>query len=79
MLELLRRGDAIRRRERFALLLEAARLAQPELDLRRAEKALAAAAAVDAGAIAKQSPQDIPARLEAARRAAIAAALGGEV
>ena len=79
LLALFKRGDAFRRRERFGLLLQAARLAQPDLDLRRAEKALEAAAAVDAGAVAQQSPQDIPARLHAARRAAIAAALGGEV
>jgi tRNA nucleotidyltransferase (CCA-adding enzyme) len=76
LLELFKRGDALRRRERFAQLLQAARLAQPGLDLARAEKALAAAAAVDAGAIARQFPQEIPVRLEAARRAAIGAALG---
>jgi len=75
LLQLLKRGDAIRRRERFGLLLQAARLAQPGLDLARVEKALEAAAAVDAGAIAKQFPQDIAARLDEARRRAIAKAL----
>jgi tRNA nucleotidyltransferase (CCA-adding enzyme) len=75
LLELLKRGDAIRRRERFAQLLEAARLAQPDLDLSRVQKALDAAAQVDAGAIAQQFPQDIAARVDAARLAAIAKAV----
>ena len=75
LLELLKRGDAIRRRERFEQLLQAARLAQPDLKLDLARKALDAAASVDAGAIAKQFPQDIAARLDAARRQAIAKAL----
>ena len=48
------------------------RLAQPGLDLTRVEKALAAAASVDAGAIAQQFPQDIATRLDEARRQAIA-------
>jgi tRNA nucleotidyltransferase (CCA-adding enzyme) len=76
LLELLKRGDAIRRRERFAQLLEAARLAQPALELSRVERALEAAAAVDAGAIAQQFPQDIAARVDAARLAAIARSAG---
>jgi len=75
LLELLKRGDAIRRRERFGLLLQAARLAQPGLDLSKVEKALEAAAQVDAGAIARQFPQDIAARLDEARRQAIARVL----
>ena len=75
LLELLKRGDAIRRRERFGLLLQAARLAQPGLDLSKVVKALEAAAQVDAGAIAKQFPQDIAARLDEARRQAIARVL----
>ena len=75
LLELLKRGDAIRRRERFAQLLEAVRLAQPDLDLSRVKKALDAAAQVDAGAIAQQFPQDIAARVDAARLAAIAKAV----
>jgi hypothetical protein len=53
-------------------LLQAARLAQPALQLARVEKALEAAASVDAGAIAKQFPQDIAVRLDEARRQAIA-------
>jgi tRNA nucleotidyltransferase (CCA-adding enzyme) len=75
LLELLKRGDAIRRRERFEQLLQAARLAQPDLELDRVRKALDAAASVDAGAIAQHSPQDIAARLDDARRQAIAKAL----
>jgi tRNA nucleotidyltransferase (CCA-adding enzyme) len=75
LLELFKRGDAFRRRERFGLLLQAAKLAQPELELQRVEKALQAAAAVDAGAIARAAPTDIPARLDEARRQAIAKAL----
>jgi tRNA nucleotidyltransferase (CCA-adding enzyme) len=75
LLELLKRGDAIRRRDRFEQLLQAARLAQPDLKLDLVRKALGAAASVDAGAIAQQSPQDIAARLDAARRQAIASVL----
>jgi hypothetical protein len=71
MLELLKRADAIRRRDRFEQLLQAARLAQPELKLELVRNALDAATSVDAGAIAKQFPQDIAARLDAARRQAI--------
>ena len=72
LLELIKRGDAIRRRERFEQLLQAARLAQPDLKLEPVRQALAAAASVDAGAIAQQSPQDIAARLDEARLRAIA-------
>jgi tRNA nucleotidyltransferase (CCA-adding enzyme) len=75
LFELLKRADAIRRPERFAQLLDAARLADPALELSRVEKALAAAAAVDAGAIARQYPESIAARLEEARRQAIAKTL----
>lgn len=74
-LELLKRGDAIRRRERFAQLLDAARLARPDLDLSRIGKALEAAAQVDAGAVAQRYPDDIAARVDEARLQAIAAAL----
>jgi tRNA nucleotidyltransferase (CCA-adding enzyme) len=72
LLEALKRADAVRRPERFGQLLEAARLADPGLDLSRIESAHAAAMAVDAGAIARQSPQDIGARVEKARLEAIA-------
>ena len=72
LLELFKRGDAFRRRERFGQLLQAAHLAQPALDLQRVEKALEAACAVDGGAIARESPANIPARLDEARRQAIA-------
>jgi tRNA nucleotidyltransferase (CCA-adding enzyme) len=75
LLELFKRGDSLRRRDRFGQLLRAARLAQPDLDLRRVERALDAAAAVDAGAIARAAPADIPARLDEARRQAIAKVL----
>ncbi|MDH3318553.1 MAG: CCA tRNA nucleotidyltransferase [Betaproteobacteria bacterium] len=75
LLELLKRTDAIRRPERFAQLLAAARLAAPEADLSRVEKAFAAAAAVDAGAIAHESAADIGARVEQAREKAITQAL----
>ena len=71
LLALFKRGDAFRRRERFGQLLQAARLAQPGLDLQLAEKALEAAAGVDAGAIARADPANIPARLDEARRQAI--------
>ncbi|MEX2198770.1 MAG: hypothetical protein WD886_08150 [Burkholderiales bacterium] len=75
LLELLKRADALRRPERYAELLEAARLAEPALDLGRARLALEAAAGVDAGALARQFPQEIPARVAAARKAAIEKAL----
>ena len=52
LLELLKRTDALRRPERFAELLEAARLAAPGLDIARLQRALRGRAAVDAGAIA---------------------------
>jgi tRNA nucleotidyltransferase (CCA-adding enzyme) len=77
LLELLKRADAFRRPERFAGLLETARLAAPGLDLARVERALAAAAAVDAGAIAASAPSDkaIPELIDQARSRAIAGAL----
>jgi tRNA nucleotidyltransferase (CCA-adding enzyme) len=52
LLGVLKGADALRRPERFAELLEAARLAEPGIDTARIERERAAAAAVDAGAIA---------------------------
>jgi tRNA nucleotidyltransferase (CCA-adding enzyme) len=78
LLELLKRADAIRRPERFALLLQAVRLANPAADLTRVEQAFAAAAAVDAGAIARASSADIGARVEKAREEAIGKALASK-
>jgi tRNA nucleotidyltransferase (CCA-adding enzyme) len=81
LLGTLKRTDAFRRPERFAQLLRAARFAEPSAAIDagagRLERALAAAAAVDAAAIAKAaaSPGEIPARLDAAREEAIARAL----
>ena len=76
LLELLKRTDALRRPERFAELLQAARLAAPGLDTARLERAAGAAAAVDAGAIAAgaPSPADIPRLIDEARERAIAQA-----
>jgi tRNA nucleotidyltransferase (CCA-adding enzyme) len=72
LLDLLKRTDAFRRPERFALLLEAARVASPKIDFTCLEKARAAAAAVDAGAIAAQgSGKDVGRRVDAARLQAI--------
>ena len=74
LLQLLKGADAFRRPERFAELLEAARLADPKLDTARAEKAYAAAAAVDAGAIARDaSGRDIGRKVDEARLNAIRA------
>ena len=74
LLELLKRADALRRPERFAELLQAALLADPAVDAARLERALAAAAAVDAGAIAASAQGDeIAKRIDEARRRAIAA------
>ncbi len=78
LLEALKRADAVRRPERFAQLLDAARLADPDLDLRAIERAFVAATAVDAGAIARQSAADIGPRVEKARLAAIQKALAEE-
>ena len=77
ILELLKRADAIRRPERFAQLLQAARVASPGCDSGRLETALAAAAAVDAGEIARKAsaPAAISALLDQAREQAIAAVL----
>jgi tRNA nucleotidyltransferase (CCA-adding enzyme) len=77
LLNLLKRADAFRRPERFAQLLQAAALAQPEFDPQRLRKALAAAEAVDAGAIAAKAsaPAAISALLDQAREDAIAGAL----
>jgi tRNA nucleotidyltransferase (CCA-adding enzyme) len=73
LLELLKRADAFRRPERFAELLEAARLAEPGIDTARIERALKAAAAVDAGAVAAKasSPAQIPQLIDEARLKAI--------
>jgi tRNA nucleotidyltransferase (CCA-adding enzyme) len=73
LLNLLKRADAFRRPERFALLLQAAKAAQPGLDTGRIEKAFAAADAVDAGEIAKRAsaPAAISALLDQAREQAI--------
>jgi tRNA nucleotidyltransferase (CCA-adding enzyme) len=77
LLGLLKGTDAFRRPERFAEVLEVAGLAAPGIDLERARRALAAAAAVDAGAIARRAAdaRSIPALLDAERTRAIAGAL----
>jgi tRNA nucleotidyltransferase (CCA-adding enzyme) len=73
LLGLLKGADAFRRPERFAELLEAARLAEPGIDTARIERALRAAAAVDAGAIAAKatSPSQIAKLVDEARLKAI--------
>jgi tRNA nucleotidyltransferase (CCA-adding enzyme) len=77
LLALFKRADAFRRPGRFAQFLEAARQRQPGLQTTHVEKALAAAAAVDAGAIAAGAvaPAAIPAAIDKAREQAIAASL----
>jgi tRNA nucleotidyltransferase (CCA-adding enzyme) len=73
LLGVLKGADAFRRPERFAELLEAARLAEPGLDTARLRRALQAAGAVDAGAIAAQaaSPSEIGKLVDEARLRAI--------
>jgi tRNA nucleotidyltransferase (CCA-adding enzyme) len=72
LLALLKSADAFRRPERFAELLEAARLAEPRVDTARIERARAAAAAVDAGRIARSAQgRDIARRVDQARLEAI--------
>jgi tRNA nucleotidyltransferase (CCA-adding enzyme) len=77
LLNVLKRADAFRRPERFAQLLEAASLAAPGFDKTRLERALQAAAGVDAGALAQRAstPAAIAALLDQAREQAIAEAL----
>jgi tRNA nucleotidyltransferase (CCA-adding enzyme) len=79
LLELLKRTDAFRRPERFAELLQVARLAALDVDTRRLERALAAAAVVDGGAIAAKaaSPSEIARLIDEARERAIAQAASG--
>ena len=74
LLGVLKGADAFRRPERFAQLLEAARLAEPGVDTERVERARVAAAAVDAGAIAGSAKgADISRRVDEARLEAIRA------
>jgi tRNA nucleotidyltransferase (CCA-adding enzyme) len=77
LLTLLKRGDAIRRPDRFRAMLEAARIERPGFDAALIESALAAAAAVDAGAVARGAPTParIPMLIDEARERAIAASL----
>ena len=75
---LIERADALRRPQRFAQLLSAAAILDG-VPTERLHRAAAAAAALDAGAIAARAgpkPTDIAQAIAAARRAAIAAALG---
>jgi tRNA nucleotidyltransferase (CCA-adding enzyme) len=76
LLELLKRTDAFRRPDRFEELLEVARLASLDVDTGRVRRALAAATAVDAGAIAAKanSPAEIARLIDEARERAIAQA-----
>jgi tRNA nucleotidyltransferase (CCA-adding enzyme) len=73
LLELLTVGDAFRRPERFAELLQVARLAAPGIDTARVERALRAVQEVDEEAIAKtaSSTQKIPELIKQARVNAI--------
>ena len=80
MLGLLERSDAFRRPERLELLIQVAQAdaGVPDANAfalrRRLERAFKAARAVDAGAIARAHPDDIPGAIQRARLAAIAAA-----
>ncbi len=79
LLAVLKDADAFRRKERFEALVRAARLAAPETaaGAQRLLAALEAAAAIDAGAIAGKAGAraDIPAAIDAARLAAVGAAV----
>ena len=79
LLELLKRSDAFRRPERFAELLEVARLAGTT-DGARPERALKAAVGVDAGAIAASaaSQGEIPELVDQARLRAISEQLADQ-
>lgn len=82
LLALLRKADAFRRGERFAELLAALQLAEPGLGsahaAQRLRRALEAATSIDAGAVARAvgEPAEISRHIEAARLAAVRAALG---
>jgi tRNA nucleotidyltransferase (CCA-adding enzyme) len=73
LLELLKRTDAFRRPDRFDELLDVARRDVPIVDTGRIERALRAAADVDAGAIAAkaESPQEIARLIDESRVQAI--------
>jgi len=73
LLGVLKGADAFRRPERFAELLEAARLAEPGINTARLQRAFQAASAVDAGAIAAKaaSPSEIGKLVDEARLKAI--------
>ena len=74
LLQILKRTDAFRRADRFADLLKAARLANPNIDTLRLERAQVAASAVDTSRIARDIPSpDIARHMDDARREAIAA------
>jgi tRNA nucleotidyltransferase (CCA-adding enzyme) len=79
LLAVLKNADAFRRKERFEELLLAAALSAPETaaGAQRLRAALSAAAAIDAGAIAggARSPADIAGAIDAARLAAVRAAV----
>jgi tRNA nucleotidyltransferase (CCA-adding enzyme) len=77
LLELLKRTDAFRRPDRFQDLLAVARRDAPVIDTSRLENALAAAKAVDAGAIAAKAstPQETASKIDEARIEAISRAL----
>ena len=84
LLAVLKAADAFRRRERFLELLRAACIAEPtnaiQLGVQRLTHALGVAERVDAGAIAAgaPSPAEIPARIDRAREAAVAASLADQ-
>jgi tRNA nucleotidyltransferase (CCA-adding enzyme) len=77
LLSLFKRADAFRRPERFALLLQAAAIADVDFHQEKIQKAFAAADAVDAGEIARRAsaPAAISALLDQAREDAIAAVI----
>jgi tRNA nucleotidyltransferase (CCA-adding enzyme) len=77
LLALLKRADAFRRPERFAQLLDAVQAAEPRMNRKRIEKALAAASGVNAGQVAASatSKGDIPKLIDRARVRAIEHAL----
>ena len=72
LLELFKAADAFRRPQRFAELLDAAQAAEPRVERARIERALEAAAAVEAGKIAQSAKgPEIGRRVDEARLQAI--------
>jgi len=71
MLSLLERCDALRRPDRFERVIEVLECAATDVPRASLMAALDAARAIDAGAVARDNPSDIPGAIRRARLAAM--------